>query len=1093
MRTDLESSLVSAVRNRQLLLWVCQKYDLSPGEKPHGYDLPDSAALVRYREEGNRSDRSLASIYWEAAWFEGARSTLLDAMRSAADPSAGNHRPIVTLASESESEARVSSQEFFPVCVLPGILDPNASPDARYGTLRARQRERVAFSLGARLSAFPGRVLVVLGAEEQRDLEKLYEVIEDARVVDIQLLVPWPVQKAPPTGPDNPMVSLQAWQGDIESLVKALRAAGAPGAGDLPRWSFRVRNATVELSADSVERIFKRFSIPTERDLLPPQRFELQDLLDFLSGAPESWAAFGAGLPVDRAYRPGGAASLVSFVKSTLLALNRGEGSPMTAVIEMPCEGGSGASTLLRHAAFQSASDGFPSLILRSEQIDIDTEDLLAFLRAISEAALAAGVADMPPVLIVLDVEHHRIPGANLLPRILAAHGRRAVILTASPREDSSTSEKVTPHRSKLRPLLATAEPSEVSACEAALRSLVKRWSLPLPVPTLEEWNAYEKATGWHTPVGYSAATSMFWVALRYFVTDEMEFSSADRALGALGQWVAKRIAKITDPDMRSIVDYVAVLSLARIVSPVWTVIRPVMGARFSSTLVETLKQIEDIVAWGEYSEVLEQPVLQFAHPAVAEEYLRQQNKSPRLADQVSTLAPVLAGLSDSNAGDLWVAESLSLAAAFVPSRQNMDWAWRLDLFNLLPPSVRDNHKMILHHWARCLYLSADPRNSPELTVEQQHFRLQTSIEKLRKALALPRRSMRDEHPSHLYNTLGVAYSRYARFLHESGAGAALEAEAWNSACDAFGQSMSLSNGTNLDAFVAFSQRLVAHGTAPGGGAPTEQQVRDLTQAVLLTDSALELLDQTDNPDNDLRESLVSIRADALARLNLSEFREYVEFLKSSGDRELGYYCEARLALANPQDQLGWQRALEILDRAESAGVSLGHRSLSLRISIMSRQPTERYNFARLRQLYQAIERDPNYSVSAVDGFRHAVLCYQEADFQEGAERFRRLRELARHSEIASVRVRDLWRDTSNPTRPRETQIRVTRVITEWRAEGYIDEIRQSIPLRPRHFSPPPKERDVVACILRFEFNGPLAVPPRFADREVSMPEGDRR
>lgn len=63
------------------------------------------------------------------------------------------------------------------------------------------------------------------------------------------------------------------------------------------------------------------------------------------------------------------------------------------------------------------------------------------------------------------------------------------------------------------------------------------------------------------------------------------------------------------------------------------------------------------------------------------------------------------------------------------------------------------------------------------------------------------------------------------------------------------------------------------------------------------------------------------------------------------------------------------------------------------------------------------------------------------------------------------------------------TQIHVTRILTEWRAEGEVAELGQRVPLRPRHFSPPPREGEIVSCVIRFEVNGPLAVPPRFEER----------
>ena len=153
-----------------------------------------------------------------------------------------------------------------------------------------------------------------------------------------------------------------------------------------------------------------------------------------------------------------------------------------------------------------------------------------------------------------------------------------------------------------------------------------------------------------------------------------------------------------------------------------------------------------------------------------------------------------------------------------------------------------------------------------------------------------------------------------------------------------------------------------------------------------------------------------------------------------------------------------------------------------LRMALLRRDPVERYNFPLLRSLFKSLESKPGFTPRPVDLFRHAVLCYQTGEYAEGAERFRRLREQMRRSGIVPPRARELWRVNDDPTEIRVTRLRVTRITSEWRADGYIEDLRQYVPLRPRHFTPLPKENEVISCVIRFELNGPLAVPPRFED-----------
>ena len=62
-----------------------KEIDLRPGQEPHNLDLPLSEVTLRYRAEISTSDEAIASLYSEAAWLEGARSTLLISFRGAAN------------------------------------------------------------------------------------------------------------------------------------------------------------------------------------------------------------------------------------------------------------------------------------------------------------------------------------------------------------------------------------------------------------------------------------------------------------------------------------------------------------------------------------------------------------------------------------------------------------------------------------------------------------------------------------------------------------------------------------------------------------------------------------------------------------------------------------------------------------------------------------------------------------------------------------------------------------------------------------------------------------------------------------------------
>lgn len=113
------------------------------------------------------------------------------------------------------------------------------------------------------------------------------------------------------------------------------------------------------------------------------------------------------------------------------------------------------------------------------------------------------------------------------------------------------------------------------------------------------------------------------------------------------------------------------------------------------------------------------------------------------------------------------------------------------------------------------------------------------------------RRQGRDEHPSHLYNTLGTAHARYAEMLEEAGGRVKLANDNWDAARDAFQKSIDLLPGSNVDALLAFGERLLRHAAA----SKLDQRLHetsfaaDVTYALNLIDEAAEALEQHMSPD----------------------------------------------------------------------------------------------------------------------------------------------------------------------------------------------------------------------------------------------------
>jgi len=1074
-------------RERRALLWVCQRYDLVPGEAPHDFDLPETEAVFRYRKEPSPGDETLCKLYWEAIWLEGARSPVLTSLRRQEQRDSSAPRKVVVLASEADAKAQVNAAEFMPVFALSGLLDDGQSLPAtsRYGMLGKRTRENVAWELSSRLVEFSQRLLVVLGAQTEQDLARLFEVLAEKPILDLTVLLVLPEGVPDPMPPQNVGVTVVSLKGTVDTLTTALLEIEAPKAGEVPEWAIRVGKRSVKIADRDVARVRESFAILTEKILTPTDRFNMDDLHAFFSGSLDNWKGFaGVGLPVERSYRTQANERLADIVLGALKKARSDTDLASFYHIRLPCESGSGATTLLRQAAFVAANEGFPALVFRPDRAALDLEEVTAFATNLVESGLQQGITQSPVFLIVFDVEHEPLTSIGKLGQTLAAAGRNVVLLQATDAVQSQSGEIAGRNGRVLSPLRTDATPEEVVRCQETLGQIVSRWNLPLHVPDETGWNAFMASSRYlGSDSEEDEARSKFWVALWFFLTQEMDLSTGERFRDALARWIQQRSERLQDPVITKVLNYVAILSSFRLASPLWTVLRPATGGSFNSDLVPALKQMEGIVEWGPLQKSHEDHTLRFVHPTIAVEFLRQRGiRGVKM--RCSELRPVFDNLSAGHPADVWLAEILAadvLAPRF-EERSLADWDWRLDTFNLFPAPLRNQSKTILHHWARCLYLSADEKNSTGMDLTERQRRLQRSIELLKKALALPQRFAQDEHPSHLYNTLGTAYSRLARLLQVAPGFSDAARDAWQQCCKCFEESIRLSGRTNIEALLAFAKRRVdrAERAAHDGGQPTPEQIEELAEALNLLNEAEEVMESLPSPKPEWEAHVQQTRALALNSLSSAEAAEFIENLKSSPNAELGYFCEAQLLLRAIDGTVEVERAIQVLLGARSKGLKLSHRSLHLLLALLKRHETKRFEFDLIRRLYLELEHLPTYSARPIDQFWHAVTCYQLGEFQEGGQRFARLRELSRQFDNYRLRVREIWRDRNQPSRPRETVARVTRFINEFRADGFVEDLGQKVVLRPRHWVPMPKLNEPIRCVIRFEANGPLAVPTRF-------------
>ena len=1077
--SDLPIELSAALRDRRCVLWVCQRYELMEKAEPHSLDLPPAEARLRYRFQVRPIDLQLMSFYWEAVWTDGASGVIGDAAR-AANPEGG--RLVVELARAEDAGSPIDTAQFLPVYVLPGLLRDSVPEVSRYGAMPARRRARVAWALQEQLARYPQRTIVVVGASELSDLDAILETLSDHPPAGARVLVVWERQGVAADVAAELQLPLLSYEEGLASFLAALDRAHTPRAGDVPKWAVRVGARPILLGAAEASRISRRFTLISERDLVAPTDINRDALLAFLRGDPDDWRGYAARLDFPRLYATDGGRSLPDATLEALSELQKGPPRGRETVeLILPAEGGAGGTTLLRRTAWEVARAGYPTLVLRQGQIEVDIEDLLAFGLALVEKA-GKDTQRETPLLVVCDVQHNEAPGVDELAVALRSRGRAALVLRAVRARGGTASIANSRVRRVLPVLEQRVSDSEVARLAQHFTDLAAAHSMPLSVPSAAEWSRYQQRNAFYAP-GIMEPEGIFWVALQFFLLE----GEADRrdfdAESALTGWIERRIQLIDDQRIRDVVGSVAVLSSLRLAAPLWPVLRPSFGGRFSSDFTRVLQLLDDVLNWEVEVPEIEDGVLLFRHPVIASAYLARGGAVSGAA-RLSLLRPVLEQLSGSKPGDLYIAETL--ASRVISPQRGADVTMtppeRLTVFSWLPALLAQQSQTVLHHWGRALYAAAE---GGSLTYPERERLFVEAVTKLRRAVDLSRPGRASsEHPSHLWNTLATAYVRWQNVAQAAGEGSAKTEELWSRVVEAFEHSVALGHGQNAMPLMGYAHRLVDRAKSTASQQEREIILSETAEALELLDQAEVALEATGGADENDERFIANTRTAGLALIKRNYAEGYIQALKERGD-DLGYFCEARLLLSDFPDRSGDpEAALRVLEEAHGAGTVLRASALGLLVRLLERSRGRWADFETQLGFYRLLEARSEGRWTSRDRFKCAVLCYQTGRHEEGRERFRRLREYAREEGLLYPRVQEFWRSKEPPHAPRVTVVRITSKISDFSAKGYVDDLKQEVILRPRQFPRPPRVGEPQRCVIRFEFSGPFAVPERFASAE---------
>ena len=606
MSVELPSKLVTLLRERKTLLWICQRAELVSGAEIHAESTPLEDAVGRYRAEPNVEDLGMANVFWEACWTESIVDRFYDATREIADsgdrddPESQSRQPY-PFAADPDSEGQLDRRRFLPIYEVNGT-SRDGDPEGQYGGPRAR---RFAYQMGLirRLENFPGRAVVVVGALDSADLGTVRTAIEFMPPNNMVVIL-WPSDSPFPADLEAPgRLDIHFLRGTRSELIDALASVGAPQHTAVPKLGLPYGSSALELREEDLLGVDQDFVLIRDSDFEVPTRgSDDATTLDRLwRSESDDWIPFASEMVFRRHYQPspGSDQDLASHVISQLRELSKSD-RVVNMTLTIPATSGSGITTALRHTAFFAARSGFPALLCRPANQKFSVEKLGAFLSRLQERGREQlNEVEDTPALIIFDRQHRGIEQVSELATILAARGRHALVIEVIPPRGEDLVDGAPPRRPKGRHLTAQEFRGEIDQNE--LQSLSEHFSnlyrpLGLSIPSFGDWLAYQGQQAIWTLNGESAPGSHFWIALRFFVGEGNPHFS-------LAEWVGRTYEEVRDPSARRAVRYIAAFSSFGIAVPLAPLLRSVgTTTMLDTSVMATLHRVsesEDLLQWA--------------------------------------------------------------------------------------------------------------------------------------------------------------------------------------------------------------------------------------------------------------------------------------------------------------------------------------------------------------------------------------------------------------------------------------------------------------------------------------------------------------
>jgi len=718
----------------------------------------------------------LMLLPWKLVLCESSSVELVTALNTiAAEPgSLYLHRGFLHLLGVDPSSRQLPSRAL-PIYLLNGRDD--AIDREESSSLSGMSALRRRLNMIERLQSSAPKRVIVIGP----NLLPVIEQLEDLWRSDFRSLLTF----VAPAGNDIEIISQHCEKlADISSISlvatsidKFSKDVTERGIKQLPDANFvlRIRDENenikdVDVTAAELpeQPILDNFEIIKSNNLrrLTEADLSIEDIDGFFGRQSKSWRAYAAGLP----WIYDASCSRI-LLKSLGKALR--EGVDANSVLYVSSESGAGGTTLARYLAFEAASEGYPTLLVKSHVFEPDATEVVSFINRVQAITVGEkGHVDASkqisrnneiPWLLVCDREQwdgKEVQISGFLAEITRS-GRPVILLKVLGPVHSSSC----PPGKEIASLTHELDRNQVISIGGHLNRFLK------PFGRGKKESDWERFWEQHKP-DIDTSIAAFWVTLDFWLRGLIDLGETVQS------WLIKQFKQQTlSADVQTILLEISALTIERRSIPEYLLHQPTSTLRPLSVVLEEIRvdmpglalirqTTNDGRLWAMAHDVLGRYLLNACyHDRILMNDLGFKHIESSVELRLHLIGSITRRVEIGERRFLPYAVQFAVKTLKLDDEGNAEFYqyWR-EVFRILeafPQSVRETSRTFNHHVAisRRRVAQSDMFGC---TVQEKRELLQKAIEQIEFSLFRLDETYGDESNLNLYNSLALAYQDMA-------------------------------------------------------------------------------------------------------------------------------------------------------------------------------------------------------------------------------------------------------------------------------------------------------------------------------------------